>query len=331
MKKVIGNDAGQTLILFALCLGVLAAMSALAIDVGYVYWLRSFMQRTADAGALAGASGLTVEPAEAEERASLVASQNLAGLLRKGDGTRATVTFPAPDRVRVRVENPSAGLFLAGLIGIPSAPVSAHATALLQNAGSVIGTFIPIGVHCNNSDGCQVPRDLEQDRNYDRVRRYCGNIFRDGGSGCGQNNEIQPGEIFTMALSFSQANQSNAEFRDQVYNGVGGEVSIGDEVPIAGSDSTGLSGERNGWQRGMEERLAEGRNIMTLAIVAPVGDRSTVQIVDFIAVEVTSFGKRGNTDEMSFVIIQDLVPAGSFAGPGEGLGIGSAVGARLVE
>ena len=52
------NEAGQTLIMFALGLAVLLGMAALTIDVGLAYVARRDMQNAADAAALAGADVL---------------------------------------------------------------------------------------------------------------------------------------------------------------------------------------------------------------------------------------------------------------------------------
>src|SRR3972149_4530407 len=49
------GNRGQMIIVFALCLLVLLGFAALAIDVGYMYSVRNDLQRSADAGALAGA------------------------------------------------------------------------------------------------------------------------------------------------------------------------------------------------------------------------------------------------------------------------------------
>ena len=51
MKK---SDRGQVLVLVALAIFVLLGLAALGIDVGYMYSVRHELQRTADAGALAG-------------------------------------------------------------------------------------------------------------------------------------------------------------------------------------------------------------------------------------------------------------------------------------
>ena len=53
------SDKGQVLVLVALAIFVLLGLAALGIDVGFMYNVRHELQRSADAGALAGASSFT--------------------------------------------------------------------------------------------------------------------------------------------------------------------------------------------------------------------------------------------------------------------------------
>jgi len=55
---MVRGNRGQVLVLVALALFVLLGFAALGIDVGYMYSVRHELQRSADAGALAGASAL---------------------------------------------------------------------------------------------------------------------------------------------------------------------------------------------------------------------------------------------------------------------------------
>jgi len=52
------DESGAVALTFALMLTVLCGFVALALDIGHIYMVRSELQRTADAGALAGAMGL---------------------------------------------------------------------------------------------------------------------------------------------------------------------------------------------------------------------------------------------------------------------------------
>ena len=54
------HNKGQVLVLVALAIFVLLGLAALGIDAGYMYTVRHELQRSADAGALAGASACTI-------------------------------------------------------------------------------------------------------------------------------------------------------------------------------------------------------------------------------------------------------------------------------
>jgi Flp pilus assembly protein TadG len=52
------DESGATAIFFALTLSILCGLMALSFDIGHIFMVRSELQRTADAAALAGAAGL---------------------------------------------------------------------------------------------------------------------------------------------------------------------------------------------------------------------------------------------------------------------------------
>ncbi len=52
------DESGAVAIVFALIITTLCGFVALAVDVGHLFWVRAELQRTADAAALAGATGL---------------------------------------------------------------------------------------------------------------------------------------------------------------------------------------------------------------------------------------------------------------------------------
>lgn len=53
-----GSQSGQVIVLFAVALVVMLGVAALAIDVGYAFYVKRQLQASADAAALAGAQGL---------------------------------------------------------------------------------------------------------------------------------------------------------------------------------------------------------------------------------------------------------------------------------
>jgi Flp pilus assembly protein TadG len=61
IRGMLRDQGGNIAMLFAIMLGALFGFSALAVDAGQLYVLKSKLQRTADAAALAAASQLPVE------------------------------------------------------------------------------------------------------------------------------------------------------------------------------------------------------------------------------------------------------------------------------
>src|SRR5512139_1286973 len=80
------GDRGQVLVILAISIFALLGLVALAVDLGYLWSVRHELQRSADAGALAGASRFippdigdwadTTVQAEAEARARDFASRD---------------------------------------------------------------------------------------------------------------------------------------------------------------------------------------------------------------------------------------------------------------
>src|SRR5919106_3953018 len=76
MRGLLRDQRGNIAILFGLMIGVLFAFGALAVDAGQLYVLKSKLQRTADAAALAAASQLPDED-DARDEALEYALKNM--------------------------------------------------------------------------------------------------------------------------------------------------------------------------------------------------------------------------------------------------------------
>ncbi len=159
------RERGATLFLMVVSLVILLGMSALAIDLGLHYVVRTEAQRAADAGALAGAkkfvdsgflSGfITQSEAEdlARQEAITVAAENVVGgqaaNVLPGD---VSFDFSNPDNPLITVQvardtghgNPMPTLF-ARALGITESNISAVATA---EAFTPAGSNIPVGTSC---------------------------------------------------------------------------------------------------------------------------------------------------------------------------------------
>jgi len=144
-RKNEDNESGAVAVFVALSMVVLAGMTAIVVDVGQAFWVKSELQTSADAGALAAASMLPDEAA-ALTRGEVIALANHAGLdpgaidVVTGTWDPDTSTFqpgaPLPDAVRLTVRrtsatgNPVINSF-AGILGKDTSDVEASAVALL--------------------------------------------------------------------------------------------------------------------------------------------------------------------------------------------------------
>ena len=137
----------------ALCIVVLFAMAALAIDLGILYTARTSAQHAADAAALAGAftftNSVAPQPASAREAAIATAAANKILGTAVAVGAGNVVVDTANRRVTVTVPRTSAGgnpinTYFARVLGHNSSDVSAKATAEAGTQGSASRCMKPI-------------------------------------------------------------------------------------------------------------------------------------------------------------------------------------------
>ncbi|MGH8014014.1 MAG: pilus assembly protein TadG-related protein [Candidatus Binataceae bacterium] len=133
------HQRGQVMVLTVLGLGVMMAMMAMAIDVGYMWHVKRRMQTAADAAALAGAAmiqgGSSAVVVAADEDATLN------GFTNGNDGVVLTVNYPPQsgpdsgnsDYVETILSQPQNTFFL-NLLGIARVKVGARAVAYSENA-----------------------------------------------------------------------------------------------------------------------------------------------------------------------------------------------------
>ncbi len=185
---------GAVLILVVIAIVMLLSFVALAVDGGLIYFATSQMQRTADASALAGASGL-MEGGSVVRHRSIdsagrnqvlgdgVAAQELDILI--GDWSGADRLFtPAPDQgvndvlpnaVHVTGDRPNIGLFFAPVMGTSVTHVRRDAIAV-SGSGVCAGIW---GLEGITSDG-----DILTDSYDSSIGRYGPGNIRPHGDIC---------------------------------------------------------------------------------------------------------------------------------------------------
>jgi uncharacterized membrane protein len=131
------RNRGQVLVLVALALFVILGMAALAVDVGFMFCTRNELQRSADAGALAGASAFVDtsvaapdKRVRAEQWARDYASMDpvAAAPLNRVSEVSVVVSPPPDNIVRVDVSR-NVEFFFAGVLGMQNRTITARAVA----------------------------------------------------------------------------------------------------------------------------------------------------------------------------------------------------------
>jgi len=134
------RNRGQVLVLVALAIFVLLGLAALGIDVGFMYSVRHELQRSADAGALAGASAFTTgnwndtsmsstsPRGIADFRARDFASKDKVVQTTLNQASEVAVSFPRADHIEV-VTSRIVDLFFARIFGMSNQLITARAVA----------------------------------------------------------------------------------------------------------------------------------------------------------------------------------------------------------
>jgi hypothetical protein len=160
------RNQGQILVLFVLALVVLIGLAALGVDIGYWYSVRHELQRSADTGALAGASyfketgywsDVSGDPnmAIADARARIFATRDNV-ITSHLDNTEVFVSFPEHFKIRVGTER-TVPLFFARLFLGPTKTIHAYAVAeafpVTQNVKCIVPWGFPAPWNDVNNNG----------------------------------------------------------------------------------------------------------------------------------------------------------------------------------
>jgi Flp pilus assembly protein TadG len=146
------RNRGQVLLIFLAGLLAMLGVSALGIDVGYMYTARHELQRCTDAGALAGASafiqGSWSDPGVrtlAGSRARAFAAKDKVATSTLSPASELSVGFPAAERVRVQASR-TVPLFFSRLFLGPTKTITASSVAEASAAGSNVKGLKPWGI-----------------------------------------------------------------------------------------------------------------------------------------------------------------------------------------
>ena len=121
------NERGQVMVLTALFMVVMVAMTAFVVDVGSWFRAQRATQSTVDAAALAGAQALPSDPTTASSLAITYGDKNGGGVA--GANITFDSKYAANDTIRISTKKDAPGFF-SSVFGLGSVSVGAHATAV---------------------------------------------------------------------------------------------------------------------------------------------------------------------------------------------------------
>src|SRR5512139_2323260 len=170
------GNRGQVLLVFLAALLCLLGLAALGVDMGYLYSVRHELQRSTDAGALAGASAMLSGDwgdssirATADTRARDYASRDQVVTSTLNPATELQVSFPSRDRVRVDATR-TVNLFFARLFLGPTRTVTAYSVAEASVVDRNVTGLVPWGIPYPWTD---VDKDGIFDPGVDNVQKGC--------------------------------------------------------------------------------------------------------------------------------------------------------------
>jgi hypothetical protein len=252
------GNRGQVLLVFLAALLGLLGVAALGIDMGYMYSVRHELQRSTDAGALAGASaffdGSWSDPAIqslADARARTFAARDMVATATLAPASEIAVGFPAPERVRVDASR-TVPLFFSRLFLGPTRTITAFSVAEASVAGTNVKGLKPWGIPFpwNDADGNglfdpgeTVYRDC--DPSFPPEQQFCPGSRIILKIGTPQNSprnpsgipslQQEPGHFFALSLDGSGA----SVYRDTIVGGSHTPVNIGDAVSLEPGNMVG--------------------------------------------------------------------------------------------
>ena len=121
------NESGQVMVLTALFMVVMVAMTAFVVDVGSWFRAQRATQSTVDAAALAGAQALPSDPTTASALAVDYGAKNGGGVA--GANITFASKYSANDTIRISTTKSAPGFF-SKVFGLGSVTVGAHASAV---------------------------------------------------------------------------------------------------------------------------------------------------------------------------------------------------------
>jgi hypothetical protein len=253
------GNRGQVLLVFLAGLLALLGIAALGIDVGYMYTVRHELQRSTDAGALAGASAFfdgswsdSAIRALADTRARAFASKDKVATAVLSSAGEISVAFPAAERVRVDASR-NVPLYFSRIFLGPTKTITAYSVAEASVVDTNVKGLKPWGIpfpweDTNGNDlfdpGETVHRDCPEGV-LDPSRYFCTGTRVVLKIGTPKNSPKNPnglpslqqesGHFFALALDGT----GGSVYRDTILNGSNSPVTVGDAISLEPGNMVG--------------------------------------------------------------------------------------------
>ncbi len=144
MKRFVGDDAGQTLVLFTLLLTVLVFSVGIAFDLGTLFVARRTLQEAADAAAFGAAVAYYDNGGDAQAQAAAITDFEFNGFSTTDPNITFTVTTASPSpEVYVTVTEKVRTPLLPAEGGLSTVTVHAHAGSVATPSGYALLTLDP--------------------------------------------------------------------------------------------------------------------------------------------------------------------------------------------
>ena len=228
------GENGQALALFAIGLVAFCGLVGLSIDVGHMVYMRTDLQKTVDAAALAGAQDLPTT-SDANATALEYVGYNAPG------GTTAAVQFSQSDTAIRVTASRDVGFTFLKVLGIDSRTVSATALVTVGTYSGGSG-LLPWGFIASNDDNSTLLQNSCYVGQVNGVPEFQSGVDCVVKYGAGTNSG---GDFGSLGLDGPGGNR----YRDAIENGSDSFFEVGDTVEPETGNMVGPTGQ------GIERRL----------------------------------------------------------------------------
>lgn len=145
------DDEGAVAVIIAICMTVIIALAAVAVDAGPAYIERARLQTAADAAVLAGVSALPSSPSAATALAEQYLEKNAP---EAADSVTISIssTFAANDTIHADTGVSTVEPIFGRILGYGSFAPSARATAIVASPDAYGSGVLPFGIMARTGD-----------------------------------------------------------------------------------------------------------------------------------------------------------------------------------